>query len=842
MANIDYQEAKKEIEKIFHTDVSERKIVFWYDAPAIFKDDIESDSFDFCRLLICQNNEFSIKKTIEKDDLTSNILVYVPSEKPRDSENWLLDILMYSEEYYADTVALTMRHLGLTNPDLRKVIEKHAKFFDSAQRNKKLENYVVVNDAMTTTNFMLAMISVLVKTPASVRSIEAILTELVFENGDQLKYNEICKYGFEEFLWDEIVKEYNYEGPQKIETLVRAFLFTAMLGQDVDLGVLPSFYKQYTIEGEGKNGAKSFVHHIKQDVRYKDLQFNVASDLKIDGLLSARDVKCIGTSDIFECIENQTIKKISDSLVKGSLDYDVFVKVINDRNNSIWINEYCHEYDFLRSAIEFLRLIDKPVARDLTAAEYINLYVESYYKVDTYYRHICTSYELIENPIEEIERLSCRLELHYEQSYLNLLGGEYSKAIGKLEKWEVTGIQKTSNFYQFIQRQQYKKLFVIISDGLRYEVGHEISENIKNDSALRGKVAIDFAMSPLPSETRFSMASLLPHKKISYVNGAVMVDGQASNSLDARDAILKLKNPGYGAISYEKITRFTRDELRKYMSDKSLVYIYHNMIDKAGEHNETKVFSETNKAIQEICTLVKRLYNHLQISNFYITADHGFLYRKNTIYESQKYSNIVSQNLLEASKRYVLTDDIEVSIPYTTSFDLNEIKENMRVINPFGYDLFKTQGAGIQYVHGGTSLQETIVPIVHISELNAKKGEKLSRSVGVRLKSVIRKITNRSFTLDFEQYEKVEDKVQAISCETYFVDESGNKVSGEYHFIANSSSDDAQTRVTRVRFTLKNIEFDRNNRYYLILKNADSGSEYIEREQFTIDIIGFKTF
>lgn len=840
MASIDYQEAIKEIEKIFRAESATRKIVFWYDAPASFKEDIESASFDFCRLLVCQNNEFAIKKTIEKDDLISNILVYIPSEKPKDTENWLLDILSYSEEYYADTVALTMRHLGLSNPDLRKVIEKHAKFFDSAQRNKKLDSYVVVNDDMSIGNFMLAMMSVLVK--SSVRSIEAILTELVFDNSETAKYKEICKFGFEDYLWDEIAKEYDYSGDQKIESLTKKFLFTAMLEQDVQLGTLPSFYKQFIIEGEGKNGAKSFVHHLKQDSRYRELQLNVATDLKIDGLFSARDIGCIGTSDIFECIENYAIKKISESLVSGSLDYDVFVKVINDRNNSMWQTEYRNEYDFLRASIEFLRLVDRSIARDLNVADYVKLYANSLYKVDMHYRHLSTSYELIENPTTEIEQLCCRLELHYEQSYLAELGSAFSGAISKQSKWEVPGIQKSSQFFQLIQRQQYKKLFVIISDGLRYEIGQEVFEKIKNDSALRGKVSIDCALSPLPSETRFGMASLLPHRELSYINGAVLVDGQASNSCAARNDILKARNVGYAAIGYEEINRFTRDELRSYMADKSLVYIYHNAIDRAGEHNESKVFAETPRAIEEITALVRKLYNNLQISNFYITADHGFLYRQNAICESQKYSNIVSQNPIEASKRYILTDDDSLSIPYTTTVTLDEPNKNLRVINPYGYDLFKTQGAGIQYVHGGASLHETVIPIIHISELNAKKGEKLSRPVGVRLKSVVRKITNRSFALDFEQYEKVEDKVQAINCETYFVDENGNKVSGEYRFIANSSSDDASTRVTRIRFTLKNIEFDRNNRYYLILRNVEADGEYMEREQFTIDILGFRPF
>lgn len=841
MASIDYQEARKEVEKIFRTDSVGRKIVFWYDAPANFKEDIASDDFDFCRLLVCENNEFFIKKTIERDDITSNILVYIPSEKPNDKNNWLLDILLYSEEYYADTVALTMRHLGLSNPELRKVIEKHTKFFDSAQRIKKLESYIDINDQMSARNFLLAMMSVLVK--ASVRTVEAIITELVLDNSEQAKYKEIVKYGLEDLLWNIIGEEYCYGGNQKIELFIKKCLFTSMVEQGTQFKQLPSFYTQFVADGEEKNGAKSFVHHIKQDSRYSALQLSAATDLKIEGLLSTSELQGLGTVDTFECIDSFIIKKIAESLQSGSLDYDTFGKILIERKNSMWFENHRAEYMFLQSTIAFLRNIDKPLARDLTAEEYIKIYTEDYYKIDTYYRHACESVERIENPILEIEELSMRMELLYEQKYLEVLGGEFSKAVHKHGKWAFAGIRKSEEFYQYIQREQYKKLFVIISDGLRYEVGKEIYETIKSDAKLRGEVTLDYALSPIPSETRFGMAALLPHDTISYINGNVLVNDMLTNSFAARNEILKKKNSSYAGISYEDINRFSRDELREFMADKSLVYIYHNVIDNTGEHDESRLFAEIPKAVKEISTLVKKLYNHLQISNFYITADHGFMYRKNQIYESQKYGDVVSQKPIEASKRYVLCDDGGTDIPYTSCFALdNMANDNLRVIVPHSYDLFKTQGAGIQYVHGGASLQETVVPIIHVSGLNENKGKKLSRPVGVRLKSVVRKVTNRSFSLDFEQYEKVEDKVQPIRCETYFVDEDGNKVSGEYRFIANSTSDDAMTRVTKIRFTLKNMEFDRNKRYYLILRNMENASEYIEREQFIIDILGFKPF
>ena len=167
MASIDYQGAKTEIEAIFAKADTQRKIIFWYDAPRNFKEDIENDTFSNCKVLICNQNEFEIKKTIEHDDTTSNFLVYVPSERPADTENWLLDILMYGEEYYADTVALTMRRLGITNTDLRKVIENHVKFFDSEARTKKLNNYVAVNNDTTSNELRVAMMAVLTKAQAN---------------------------------------------------------------------------------------------------------------------------------------------------------------------------------------------------------------------------------------------------------------------------------------------------------------------------------------------------------------------------------------------------------------------------------------------------------------------------------------------------------------------------------------------------------------------------------------------------------------------------------------------------------------------------------------------------
>lgn len=847
MASIDYQGAKTEIENIFAKAGGKRKILFWYDAPRNFEDDIKNDTYSNCKVLICNQNEFEIKKTIEHDDLTSDFLVYIPTERPIDTENWLLDILMYSEEYYADNVALTMRRLNITNTDLRKVIENHIKFFDSEERTKRLSKYININDETSPNDLQVAMMAVLTK--ANYNTIESILTELVFENGEHNKYNDIKKFRFEDYLWNCICEQYNYDGDLRIDSLIKKFFFSAfveqMSSQAYDIrnlkDSLASFYQQFLVPEKGINDAKFFVDKIKSDERYESLQSDLATNLKIEGLISTKEIQALQFSDIFECVDADIITRIAQSLNSGSLEFDSFEKTIMNRVNSMWYKKHASEYETLLGSVRFLRYLDKFVVKENSVNEFIEKYAQDYFRIDREYRRVVASYRRIDTTSDEFDELIELIDNSYQIRYLDVLGPKYSEALSKQSDWDFVGEGLSDDFYKYLQRNPAKKIFVIISDALRYEIGYEVYERIRSNKILKGSAEIRHMVSPLPSITCFGMASLLPHKSISYMNKQVLADDMPTNGAEARDKVLKTKNANYAAISYEEINKMTRNELRAYCSDKNLVYIYHDVMDNAGEHSESKVFDVAETCIDEIVNLIKKIYNNLQTSNFYVTADHGFIYRRNEIKESNKYGNIASLQALEISKRYVIADDKGLSVPNTNEFKLNRVGDGaLKIIAPWGYDLFKTPGNGLQYVHGGASLQETIVPLIRVSELRSENES--TRPVAVRLKSITRKITNRSFTLEFEQTEKVEEKKQPIICETFIVDANNEKVSNEYKFVANSTSDDPETRVTRIRFTLKNIQFDRNKPYFLVLKNADVEDEYIEKEQFVIDIIQFKMF
>ena len=833
--NIDFVEAKKELEEIFKNAHSSRKIVFWYDEGKNFLEAVQTNRFDNVETIIFKNNPFKIKHYIEVENTTSNILLYLPIAKPDHKENWLLDILLYSEEYYADTVALTMRRLGLTNPDLRRVVGNHAKFFDNQQRVSSLKRIINLTDETREKDFITGMIASLVK--SKFNTIDYILTELVFDDENQTKYKEIVKYGFEEALWNYISQHTNYSGIEDINELTKRFLITSVY-RSSKLDDLPPFQSHFLIEDgidSGSADAEIFITNIKHDARYRSLQEKHAKELRIEDLLKIKGIDDFSSSDVFEIFDVNIINTVTGSLNSGSIDYDFFEDTINDRINSKWYKIYSVKYRLLLNIINFKRMLQKPIKKHVEAEEYINYYKDDLYEIDMLYRHIVTDFRKIPEPSESLEQLMEKIDMLYENAYLSEVGNHFSKTLDKKDKWEFLNAPMSHEFYLEIQKVNFKKMFVIISDALRYEIGVELLSEIKSDPVLGGNASINAMISPLPSETRFGMASLLPHKEIKYKDGNLFVDNLSTTGTKNRDKILKHKNQSFEAITYEEISSFNQAEIRKYMADKTLVYIYHNTIDRMGENNESKVFDVVPEAISEIVTLIRRLYNNLQISNFVITADHGFIYKRKRVDESQKYSDILALKSKETSKRFLLTDEI-VNIPYTKEFDSYDIK----VVVPNSYDFFKTQGGGTQYIHGGASLQEIMVPLIKITELRSRAQLSESNDVGVRLKSTQRKITRRDgIVLEFEQYEKVEGKKREREILVVLVDENNNPVSPETKFWANSTSDDLEDRLTRVRFTLNNIIFDRNNRYYLLIKDAKT-DDLIDKQQFVIDIINYK--
>jgi len=160
-------------------------------------------------------------------------------------------------------------------------------------------------------------------------------------------------------------------------------------------------------------------------------------------------------------------------------------------------------------------------------------------------------------------------------------------------------------------------------------------------------------------------------------------------------------------------------------------------------------------------------------------------------------------------------------------------RENVRI---------KMSGGGLNFVHGGISLQEMVVPVIDYQFLrNANKTYQRDRErydtkpVPLSLLSATRKISNMIFSLNFYQKEAVGDNRSACNYQLYFTDAEGKQISDVVRIIADKTSDNGQERTFRCGFNLKSLKYSNRDSYYLVILD-ESGLQAPQREEFQIDI------
>ena len=106
-----------------------RKLVFWYDDKGEFKEDMEDVTLENATIYRLEpDNQFYTKRFLEREDTTTNYLIYAPFPKPDVKDNHLEDTLLYSKRFFADRASLLSVDLGIEEK-YKPVIEKHIKFF-----------------------------------------------------------------------------------------------------------------------------------------------------------------------------------------------------------------------------------------------------------------------------------------------------------------------------------------------------------------------------------------------------------------------------------------------------------------------------------------------------------------------------------------------------------------------------------------------------------------------------------------------------------------------------------------------------------------------------------------
>ena len=142
----------------------------------------------------------------------------------------------------------------------------------------------------------------------------------------------------------------------------------------------------------------------------------------------------------------------------------------------------------------------------------------------------------------------------------------------------------------------------------------------------------------------------------------------------------------------------------------------------------------------------------------------------------------------------------------------------------------------MNYVHGGASLQEMMVPVITFKNVRATSKKFVENTKAtIELTSSSRKVSNSIFTLNFYQKEPVGGKGSKADYEVYMSDASGNAVSDRQTIIADKTSENGSDRMFHIRLTLKGQEFKKTDTYYLTIIEKGT-TNILDRIEYTIDI------
>ena len=352
-----------------------------------------------------------------------------------------------------------------------------------------------------------------------------------------------------------------------------------------------------------------------------------------------------------------------------------------------------------------------------TADEYVHRYQTDYYLTDQYYRQATELYFKID-PTSELFDSIQKVKLSLDQNYsklCNRINLEWTRCLKETGGMDSVHLLRQDDFYDEKIKPIQKKVAVIVSDALRYEIAQELIGELAKS---RHIASLKPALAMLPTETKYCKPALLPHHELKlYGQGDeqdMAVDNRILSDTTKRCEHLQKYRDGAICVNFETVAEYNQDKNREIFKH-SLVYIFHDVIDKNGHNGTSKeIVTNCRTAIKELATMIPKIHASYNVTEVYVTSDHGFLF--NDIQFAEKDKHKINEECLERSTRYYLTNS-EKEEPGVIKFRLDTVSGmlnacNVMVAVPQGTNRFAAPSGGYMFTHGGAALQEIVIPVI----------------------------------------------------------------------------------------------------------------------------------
>ena len=809
-----------------HFEKSSRTIVFWYDDNGEFTEAIERLELGSAKVLRLEaDNQFQTKYILERQEPDVSFLVYAPFSKPNERDNALEDIFQYSMQFHADKISMLCNELGIPS-GLKSRLQAYSKFFSAKDRTKRFTDLPI--DHYTESVVDIAVMAAICKLERAnfETIIQNVLSTCELEENTYLA--EFENYRVIDAFWSqcEEVLGYRSETPNLIELSLTLFV-NFFISQVTETKEIPASWECYRSYKPSSviTFVTNYMNNSNARSSFDELSTKIARLLDLTTILQDVSKDALVGVDVFELVDQKIIKWMIKQLIDENTTACLGGYGLHDlcdfRMQTHFGNVYKNQYSLIQYALLIISNVNYQAKPEFDVL--LKKYLECDYKIDASYRMFYQAYDkLVETSAYEVLRQL--IENIYTNRFLGVLLPVWNNSIDVKEV--LRGKDSQLNFYKNVISPQKDKTVVIISDGFRYEVANDLQKALEDNPNCNS--SMQYMLSTIPAYTQLGMAALLPHNELKIIDdGKVLVDEKPSDSTTNREVILRSTQDNGTCYNYQDILAIKTSELRELFKGTDVKYIYHDKIDNRGSNSPNDVFKACEETVNDIYQLIDRLRKSANVGSFVVTADHGFLYKRDKFSESEKI-DLKEKKGDYFNRRFIIADK-SVESSGITSIALSDIigGDTTKVLSfPTGANVFKTAG-GLNYVHGASSPQEMIIPLITVK---TERGIVETQVVKIALVSTIKKITNLITAVDFIQLDAICDTIEEAEYRVFFQSNDNEVISNVLIINANKRESESDKRITRLKFNFKNKKYDNKQKYWLIAVNNNTGVELFRHD------------
>ena len=265
---------------------------------------------------------------------------------------------------------------------------------------------------------------------------------------------------------------------------------------------LPKIYNAFICLNEWRESNRFFA-------KYDDFSAAIADELQAENWLSGLDLDDLMNVQTFLRVEHRIIVELRERVLHSIeiTDNKDIIAYVKKRQDCHWASNMLKDtavartvYNRLYEAI--LNVSNMVVATNSLQAlaniedfdALYNLYTKELYKIDTLYRHSIEAIQFVQSKgIEVLKPLLQFAEDTYNNKYIETLGVKINRTINfaLAQGWKVRDAHNQYDFFtRFVKTpvENEKRVFVIISDGLRYEVASELAARINSQYRMKAEL------------------------------------------------------------------------------------------------------------------------------------------------------------------------------------------------------------------------------------------------------------------------------------------------------------------------------------------------------------------